>query len=137
MHSDMEKTTLDGSAERKEEQVLDYDYLAMYKHASRTMVNGQTTVIFTKAKYFLPLLISKVYLTAVLSSLLQDNPFYFFIISSVLELILIFFMLAVKPFTSKFTNFRIIITSLGLIAANTSIGVYIYNSKNGNYQMFY
>lgn len=101
------------------------------------MVSGQTTVIFTKAKYFLPLLISKVYLTAILASLLQDKPFHFFIISSFLELIFIIFMLAVKPFASKFTNFRIIFLSLGLIAANTSIGIYIRNSQDNNYQMFY
>lgn len=101
------------------------------------MVNGQTTVIFTKAKYFLPLLISKVYVTAILASLLQDKPFYFFIISSFLELIFIVFVVAVKPFISKFTNFRIIFLSLGLIAANTSIGIYIRNSQENNYQMFY
>ena len=137
MHSDVEKTTLDGNGEKKEDQVLDYDYLSLYKHASRVAVNGQTTVVFTKAKYFLPLLITKVYLTAILSSLLQDKPFHFFILSSFLELVLIFFTLIVKPFTSKFTNFRIIVLSLGLIAANTSIGIYIHISQSNDYQIFY
>lgn len=137
MHSDVDKTTLDGNGEKREEQTLDYDYLSLYKHASRVLVNGQTTVIFTKAKYFLPILMSKVYLTAVLASLLQDKSFYFFILSSFLEILFIIFMLAVRPFTSKFTTFRIIFISLGLIAANTTIGIYIRNSQDNNYQMFY
>ena len=46
-------------------------------------------------------------------------------------------MIIVRPFASKFTNFRIIMVSLVLIAANVSMEIYIYNSQNNNYLTFY
>jgi hypothetical protein len=46
-------------------------------------------------------------------------------------------MLFVRPFVSKFTNFRIILVSLALIAANVAMEIYIYNSQNNNYLTFY
>jgi hypothetical protein len=48
------------------------------------MMNGTSTILFTKAKYFLPMLITKVYLNAVLASVVQSKPFYFFIVSAAL-----------------------------------------------------
>jgi hypothetical protein len=46
-------------------------------------------------------------------------------------------MLAVKPFSSSFTNFRIIVVSLLIIATNATIEIYIYNSQNSNYLISY
>lgn len=114
-----------------------YDYVSLYNHAKRVTVNGTSTIIFTKAKYFLPMLITKVYLNAMLSSFVQSKPFYFFIISAILEIVFIFFMLIVRPFVSTFTNFRIILISLIMIAADVSIQIYIYNSLNNEYFTFY
>jgi hypothetical protein len=56
--------------------------VSLYNHARRVMANGQSTIVFTKAKYFLPLLVTKIYLNALLSSLMQANPFLFFVVST-------------------------------------------------------
>lgn len=83
------------------------------------------------------MLVTKIYLNAILSSLIQSQPYYFFIASTFMELIFVLFMVIVRPFTSRFSNFRIIIVSLVLIAANISMLIYIYNSQANSYQISY
>lgn len=123
--------------EEDKDSIFSFDYISLYDHAKRVMMNGTSTILFTKAKYFLPMLITKVYLNAVLASVVQSKPFYFFIVSAALQVVFLLFMLFVRPFVSKFTNFRIILVSLALIAANVAMEIYIYNSQNNNYLTFY
>lgn len=91
----------------------------------------------SKAKYFLPLFITKIYLTAVLASLMQSAPFGFLITSAVVELAFLVFLMEVRPFESCFTNFRLMTTSLVLIAISVVFCVYLKLSMESNYVMIY
>lgn len=79
---------------------------------------------------------TKVYLAAILSSLLQSEPFYLFLTLSGFEITFIIFVIAVRPFESRFTNIRLIIISLLIIACNSVISVYVHQSEEGVYNFF-
>jgi len=91
----------------------------------------------SKVKYFLPILLTKIYLTALLSSVLKSNPFIFFIIVSLIEIIFSIFIIRIRPFQSNFTNLRLITISLLFLGTNIICCLYLYFSKQLTYIIFY
>lgn len=68
----------DPAIDNTELEPLVFDYFNFYKHYH--LSNGQFTP--TIAKYFLPVLATKIYITLALASLMQSAPFAYFILIS-------------------------------------------------------
>ena len=120
-----------------EDSHLPYDYLSLYSLAKDGIVDGRKARLPTKAKYFLPMLITRLYLIGVLGSVMQDAALAYFIICILLEVLWLIYLIVVRPFISHFTNFRIIICSLILLVAEVCFTIYLYNASNGDYQVKY
>ena len=80
----------------------------------------------TKSKYFLPLLATKLFLTALLSVALEGKSFYMMACNSALSVIFFFYLIVVRPFQSAFTNFRVIFLELLICMLNGGFCVYQY-----------
>lgn len=83
------------------------------------------------------MLITKLYLTAILASLMQSVPFHYMIVLAALQVIFLCFLLVVSPFQSSFTNFRLILMSLTATASHVIMCIYLYQSIAGNYSLFF
>ena len=76
-----------------EYEPLIFDYITLYRHTTQ---NNYTQP--NKSKYFLPLLITKLYLTALLPSFIQSAPLPCFILIALVEAIFLVFLVFVRPF---------------------------------------
>lgn len=123
--------TVDLSIDNTELEPLVFDYFNFYRHYQ--LSNGQFTP--TIAKYFLPILITKIYVTLTLASLMQTAPFAYFILISLFELLFLIFLLVVRPFESTFTNFRLVAISTGILGGNVVMCFYLYFSQLDDYRM--
>ena len=94
-------------------------------------------MLATKAKYFLPLLTTKIYLTALIASLLQAVPLICLGALVVIELVFFVFLIETRPFESTFTQFRLIVISLSFMATNVVLCIYLQLGTNDNYNILY
>lgn len=117
--------------ENTEEEPLIWDYFSLYRHYHSDQLHP------TKAKYFLPLLLTKLYLTAIFASFLTHHPFVYFIFSSLLELLFLAFLIEFRPFDSIFTNIRLMVVSLLFLAINIVCTIYLKFSLDNNYLFIY
>ena len=76
-----------------EYEPLIFDYVTLYRHTTQ---DNHTQP--NKSKYFLPLLITKLYLTALLPSFIQSAPLPCFILIALVEAIFLVFLVFVRPF---------------------------------------
>jgi hypothetical protein len=116
---------------RRDSHPLLYDYVSLY----RNFQPGTNQPI--KAKYFLPILMTKLYLTAILASILQATPFAYLVVASCLELSFLLFVLIVHPFESTFTNLRIALLSLCFVGTSVVFCVYLKMADNNHYDILY
>lgn len=68
---------------------------------------------------------------------MKSVPLPFFIIIGLFEIAYSFFLLVVRPFESSFTNFRLVVISLALIATDVVMCIYLYQSMQGSYNLMY
>ncbi len=86
----------------EDESFFPFDYCYLYNHSH------------PKSKYFLPLLIIKVFLYALTSATLPNYPFIMTTCHALITTIFLIYLFASKPFKSKFTLVRVILVE-GLV----------------------
>ena len=97
----------------EEEPFLPFDYCALYS-ANR------------HARYFLPLLLAKLFLFALFSATLTANPFAMLLLHLLLSTAFLVFVCAVRPFESKLTQARVIVTEVLVVALQLPFAIYQY-----------
>lgn len=86
------------------------------------------------SKYFLPISLTVNYVQIILIVFLAPfDKFYFIIIEGSIELIYFIYIIAKRPFMSKFTNFRLCMISFCFISMFGMMAYYIYLSQNSIY----
>jgi hypothetical protein len=103
------------------DSVFPHDYCYSYKNVNPW------------SKYFLPLLATKLVLTAFLAVLLETYPFVLLAVCSVLSGLFLVYLLIVRPFQSVFTNFRIIALEFMLTVLNGIYCIYQYFASKNEY----
>jgi hypothetical protein len=106
-----------------------FDYFNLYNHESESSAS--------KSKYYLPVLFTKIYLSALLAALLINAPLAYFVAIGLIELVFLVFLLAVRPFLSTYTNFRLVAVSIALLAGEIVMAMYLYYSGKNEYKYFY
>ena len=101
----------------EEESFLPFDYCYLYNNANKN------------AKYFLPMLVIKLFGFALFSSTLTAYPFYMMVLHLVLSIVFLIFVCCAKPFQSKLTQARIIVTELLLIAIQCAFTLYQFYAQ--------
>ena len=104
-----------------DESTLPYDYCLIYKNSNQ------------KSKYYLPLLLSRLYLTALFASSLSNHPFVLMIINTIISVIFVGYLLIIRPFNSAFTNVRVIIVEVLILSMNAVYGYYQFQAEKGEY----
>ena len=94
-----------------EYSLFPYDYCLLYKNND------------SRSKYYLPLLLTKLLSIAILTAVTQ-NAFYLMAINTLISLIFSLYLMVVRPFTSTFTNARIIIIEVLVGILNGAFCVY-------------
>lgn len=101
----------------EEESFLPFDYCYLYNNANKN------------AKYFLPMLVTKLFGFALFSSTLTAYPFYMMILHLLLSVVFLIFVCCAKPFQSKLTQARIIVTEVLLIAIQCAFTLYQFYAQ--------
>jgi hypothetical protein len=109
-----EKTEESEEEMGEEESFLPFDYCYLYDHSR------------PKSKYFLPLLMGKVFLYSLSSATLISRPFAITLCHATLTTIFIVYLIGAKPFKSKFTLARLMIVETLLLMLQGMFGVYQY-----------
>lgn len=105
----------------EEESFLPFDYCYLYNHSH------------PKSKYFLPLLMGKVFLYSLSSASLTSLPFAMTVCHAILTTIFLVYLIGSKPFKSKFTLARLIIVEVLLLVLQGVFGVYQYLALSYQY----
>lgn len=103
------------------QSVFPYDYCYLYKNAT------------TKSKYFIPLLATKLFLTALVNVALESQPFPMMAFNTIISIIFFLYLLLVRPFQSAFTNFRLVFLELLVCLVNAAFCVYQYFAAKSEY----
>jgi len=80
-----------------DESLLPYDYCFIYKNKDK------------RSKYYLPLLVTKLFIISFVNVAFQKTPFQLMILTAAINFIFLLWLVIVRPFNSTFTNARNII----------------------------
>lgn len=98
-----------------------FDYSSIYKHKH------------PKAKYFLPLLMTKLLLMAIFNSALMNRALSLMSVNTALSLLFLLFLLVVRPFQSTFSNVKVITLYSLLLFLNGTYLIYQAEAEKNVY----
>ena len=99
-----------------------YDYCFSYDNSKRN------------SKYYLPFLITKLFIISVLNVLLKSHLFYLLVSHVAILLVFLVYLIKTKPFCSKFSNARVITMEVMIILVNLIFGAYQYFAEKKDYR---
>ena len=81
----------------------------------------------------MPLLTTKLFLTALVNVALESQPFPMICVNTVISIVFFLYLLMVRPFQSAFTNFRVVFLELLVCLVNSAFCVYQYFAAKSEY----
>jgi hypothetical protein len=103
------------------DSVFPYDYCYLYRNSD------------SRTKYFLPLLVTKLVISALLAAILHNHAFSMMVMLTIITFLFLGYLFVVRPFHSKFTNFRLIVIELFLTSLNGLYCLYQYYASKTEY----
>ena len=108
-------------APKKTECLYPYDFCNLYHSRRRS------------SKYFLPLLITKLFLTCIISTTLTFSSFVLLAAQAGLNLLFVIILIKMRPFASKFTNVRLVLVEVMVMIVNGGFSYYQMEATKDRY----